>query len=463
MKNINRLFLILISIMLVFGPCCVYATNDGNNTTNNENETNTENTDPDNNPDEENKPTIEQKSISFGDEYKIKLSEGETKKLTVIVEPSDALIEWSSADTEIATVDQEGNVTAGTKGGTTKINATIKDTKITAACSVEVVASKNNDATLKSLSVNGTLSPEFKSDVTEYKVTLDKDVTSLDFDFELSDSNARAFLPSDSKNKDLKNGDVLTFKVVAEDEKTSQSYKFTIVKEANSLDLKSLFINGYALNEIFDSSVTQYTASIPYEIDTITVKTGTVATTNEVAVKISGITNLKVGANTVKVVVSDKTDSSKSKTYTIVVTREKEVSIEEKPTSIITSAIVDNNNSNSTPNSNNNISNANNSDNDDDFLKYAIVSLACLILFAIGGIGIYFYIKTSPKKLKKKIVEDKKDELSDAEVSIESIPKTQSNIESIMDEKLIETREFKKEDLQQTIDTNDLFNDKEDV
>ena len=75
----------------------------------------------------------------------------------------------------------------------------------------------------------------------------------------------------------------------------------------------------------------------------------------------------------------------------------------------------------------------------------------------------YFYIKTSPKKLKKKIVEDKKDELSDAEVSIESIPKTQSNIESIMDEKLIETREFKKEDLQQTIDTNDLFNDKEDV
>ena len=43
------------------------------------------------------------------------------------------------------------------------------------------------------------------------------------------------------------------------------------------------------------------------------------------------------------------------------------------------------------------------------------------------------------------------------------ITKNQENIVSIMEEKLIETREFKKEDLQQLVETENLFNDEEDV
>ena len=97
----------------------------------------------------------------------------------------------------------------------------------------------------------------------------------------------------------------------------------TIVKDASNLNLKSLKINGYALNEVFDYNTLHYTASIPYEVDTITVAATPID--NAANVDITGLTNLKVGENTVTITVSDKAGNSKK--YTIVVTRESEKSV----------------------------------------------------------------------------------------------------------------------------------------
>jgi len=481
MKKINKLLLIIISIMLVLGPSFVYAVegdntesnsgevaenNGSTNTENNNTDDETENNNADNeNKDEEDESTVEeQKSIKFDmEETESTLKTGETLLLKVIVTPSDAKVTWVSSNEKVAKVDSTGLVTALDKSGEATITAKLNDV-IKAEYKIKVDAPKSTDATLKDLTVNGTLSPEFKSDVYEYTIELDKNVTSIDFEPVLSDDSAKPFPPSDSKNKSLKNGDVLTFKVVAEDGKTSQSYKFTVVKEASSLDLKSLYINGYALNEIFDPTITDYTASIPYEIETITVKTSSEATENEVSIKVSGITKLKVGDNTVKVVVTDKSDNTKTNTYTIVVTREKEVSVEEKPTSIITSSGITGEDGNNTSKPSSGNDKNNNDSGSDDFLKYAIVSLACLILFAIGGIGIYFYIRTSPRKLKKMLVVQKTEEESPiVEVDNENNVNNQSNIEQMMEEKLVETREFRQEDLQQLDETDNLFDDKKDV
>lgn len=413
-------------------------------------------------------PTPEAKKSVSLDEYKITLDPNKTFKLTATVEPEGAEVVWESSDEEVATVDKNGLVTAGKSKGSATITVKLKDSESTSAsCKVEVTAS--NDATLKSLSIEGyEISPEFKSDVLEYTVNVDKTTTKIEYDYELTNKGATFFGPSESKNKDLKNGSILEFKVVAED-KTSKVYKLTIVKEDISVNLKSLKINGYALNEVFEATKLEYTASIPYEIETITVQAN--AEDKGAEVKITGVTNLKVGENTVNITVKDELGNSKI--YKIIVTREKEVSVEEKPTSIITSSNVVDKNENTT--SDNKVESKPSDGTGDDFLKYAIVSIACFILFAIGGIGVYFYIKTSPKKLKKEVIKTKtttEEKVSPiVEVEKKETKQNHSNISEIMDEKLVETREFKKEDLEETTnkkvkensDTESLFDDSEDV
>lgn len=384
------------------------------------------------------------------DKNKLELDAGKSSTLTATVTPDDATVLWESSDEDIATVDSNGKVTAGNKAGTATITAYIEDTDTKAECTVEVTRELGTDATLKSLTIsNGSLNKSFKSDVLEYKVTIGENVKSLifkDLEKDLTDSRAQYWVDGNEK---LKDGDVVTIKVQSENGKNTKEYKLTIVKDTVNLNLKSLKINGYALNETFKANTLEYTANIPYEIEVITVQAA--AEDSDAKVKVSGNKDLKVGENTVTVTVSD--NAGNTKTYKIVVTRDEESTVEEKPTSIITSSDTTDNDKNSSENKNK----ANDNSNDDSFLKYAIVSLACLILFVIGGIGIYFYLKTSPKKLKKEL--NKTPVVNDSPV-VEVKNEDNSNIQSIMDEKLIETREFQKEDLNKT---EDLFDNDKDV
>lgn len=408
------------------------------------------------------KPTKEptQYKITL-DQKKLELNVDKTATLKATVTPSDdsVEIEWSSSNNEAVSVDQNGKITVGTKAAQDIIiTATIKGTDVKATCTVDVSRTIGKDATLKSLNIsNGSLDKTFKSNILEYSVTVDSNVNFLkfkDLQSDLSDSNAGYMVTG---NNNLKNGSTVSILVTAEDGETNKTYKLTIVKDTVSLNLKSLKINGYALNEVFDKETLEYTASIPYEIETITVQAA--AEDSDAAVKVSGITNLKVGENTVNIVVQDT--AGNSRTYTIIVTREKEVSVEEKPTSIITSS-----NTNNQTSSNTTDATTQKNDNDDNFLKYAIVSLACLILLTIGGIGIYFYIKTSPKKLKKELnnQNETNEEISPIiEVENTTTTEKQGNIEEIMNEKLVETREFKKEDLEVISETENLFDEDEDA
>ena len=70
------------------------------------------------------------------------MEKGETKKLTANVTPSDATytINWTSSNTNIATVSSTGEVTAKAKGNAT-ITATISGTSLKATCNVTVTIS----------------------------------------------------------------------------------------------------------------------------------------------------------------------------------------------------------------------------------------------------------------------------------------------------------------------------------
>ena len=300
------------------------------------------------------------------------------------------------------------------------------------------------DYTLKTFDVlNGELDKKFDPNTFKYTVSIDADQLKLKLDFTY-DENAQYLI---NGNNNLDNGDVV--KIIISDKETGKEqnvYKFTIKKDIVDLTLKSLKINGYALNEVFESDNLNYTASIPYEIDTITVEAAANDSRAEVS-KATGTTNLKVGKNTVKVTVKD--GNGNSKIYKIIVTREKESTLEENPTSIITSSgeLEEDENSNVITNQNNNTNNS----GGDNFLKYAIVSAACLILFTIGGIGVYFFIKTSPSKLKNQ----PKNTIPTTPVNE---PKKENKIVTIEEEKprrrdmtieelFSNTREFKKNEL----------------
>lgn len=383
------------------------------------------------------------KNISL-DKTSLELGTNKSITLVATVTPSGSEIEWSSSDEEVAKVSENGKVTTLSKAGTTTITATIKGTTIKASCTIKVTKAVGNDATLKKLVIsNGTLDKEFKSDVYNYSVTLDTSVNKLEFTYELSDSNASYFGPSSNVNKNLKNGDKLELKVVAEDG-TNHTYTLTIVKDASNLNLKSLKINGYALNEVFDYNTLHYTASIPYEVDTITVAATPID--NAANVDITGLTNLKVGENTVTITVSDKAGNSKK--YTIVVTRESEKSVSENPTSIITST--SSNQTSSIINSNSNHK------SDDSFLKYLIVSIACFILFLIGGIGIYFYMKTSPKKIKNELKNLNNGKKQQKSPILEVGNEKQEALKEAMNEDLMKTKEFSKEETENLFDEEDV-------
>lgn len=71
----------------------------------------------------------------------LSLSVGDTQQLTATVLPSSASLQqlqWTSSDTSVATVDNEGNVTAVSQGNCTITCASMDGSSVTATCSIAV-------------------------------------------------------------------------------------------------------------------------------------------------------------------------------------------------------------------------------------------------------------------------------------------------------------------------------------
>ncbi|MBU5591005.1 Ig-like domain-containing protein [Clostridium sp. MSJ-4] len=96
------------------------------------------------------------------------LLEGSSEKLTATVLPEDAInkkIIWTSSDSSIATIDENGNVTA-VKGGQAVITATVEGTTLTATCNVTVTPiSKDETITVESEQSKLRVGQEFTTDI----------------------------------------------------------------------------------------------------------------------------------------------------------------------------------------------------------------------------------------------------------------------------------------------------------
>lgn len=332
-------------------------------------------------------PAISDKVTLTLDKSKLELTVGEVATLTATVtNATDTSVSWSSSDNSIATVDSTGKITAvgaGTVVITAKSNA---DSNVLANCDVTIKAKQlSSDASIKSLNLSvGTLNKTFSPNDLDYTITIPAGTKELNIKdaITLNDSKAGLLVSGDSN---LKNGSKITAVVTAENGQ-QRTYTFTIAKEVVDLSLKSLRVTGYTLEQAFDPNTLNYTLTIPYEAQDVTIQAA--AASSEASVSVSGATGLEVGKSVVTVTVSDA-DGNKRE-YKITVTREAETEENEEEEENISST--------SSSTSNQTSKDVHEDNRKDRTLQYVLVSIGCLILFLIGGFGIYFYIKTSKKK-----------------------------------------------------------------
>ena len=314
----------------------------------------------------------------------LELTEGESETLVATVTNSEnTSVKWKSMDETIVKVDMNGEVTALSPGKTI-IMASIDDNTLD-TCEVTVKAKQlSSDASIKSLNLTvGTLNKTFSPNDLDYTITIPAGTKELNIKdaITLNDSKAGLLVSGDSN---LKNGSKITAVVTAENGQ-QRTYTFTIAKEAIDLSLKSLRVTGYTLDQAFDPNTLNYTLTIPYEAQDVTIQAA--AASSEASVSVSGATGLEVGKSVVTVTVSDA-DGNKRE-YKITVTREAETEENEEEENI---------SSTSSSTSNQTSKDVHEDNRKDRTLQYVLVSIGCLILFLIGGFGIYFYIKTSKKK-----------------------------------------------------------------
>lgn len=180
------------------------------------------------------------------------------------------------------------------------------------------------DAYLTSLEVSqGTLSPEFNKDVTEYEVTVPESVSII----KITANPCTGAVREGSGNKALQLGEnEINIVVTAEDKKTTKTYKIVVTRGDSgepSAFIKELTIKNEncKLSPEFDSKNNKYTITAPHGTEKLDLE----FTLEEKAAKleINGNENFKDGENKVTLKVT-ASDNSATQEYVITVNVEEE-------------------------------------------------------------------------------------------------------------------------------------------
>lgn len=175
---------------------------------------------------------------------------------------------------------------------------------------------KSNNKELKSLTVEGyMLTPEFSNDVTDYSLTINDDVDSLEITAEPADEKAEVEIIG---NSNLLIGDnTIQVKVTAEDG-TIRTYRINVTKGSQvEFGLTSLTIEGYALTPEFDENTYEYTLEIN-DPSVTSLNINTEPSEENATVEITGNTNLQVGRNIITILVKSE-DETENATYQVIV------------------------------------------------------------------------------------------------------------------------------------------------
>ena len=235
-------------------------------------------------------------------------SDKETIEITATPADSDATV--TGVGTKGLNIgDNTFDVTVTAQDGTTKKTYTIK------------VRRRNNDSSLTNLEVvadtDGTLSPSFNPDVTEYTYTSDPDEDEVTINVTLPDGATVSGI-EDPFNP--QNGEDAVILVTAEDG-TITTYIVHVERgKATNADLDELDVVGYTLSPDFDKDETEYNVTVPADVDSVVI-TAHAADAPRANVEGTGSKDVNSGANRFPVTVTAD-DGTTTKTYYVNVTRE---------------------------------------------------------------------------------------------------------------------------------------------
>ena len=161
---------------------------------------------------------------------------------------------------------------------------------------------KSNAKELSSLTVDQyKLEPDFNPDITEYSLTVGRDVENLVIEAVASDEKATVEITGN--NGLLLGENTVNIKVTAEDG-TVRTYKINVTKvEEIGLKLSELTVENYALSPEFSSDVYEYTLNIG-DISVTSLNIIAKSNNENVNVEIAGNNNLKPGENIITILVS---------------------------------------------------------------------------------------------------------------------------------------------------------------
>ncbi len=185
----------------------------------------------------------------------------------------------------------------------------------------------SKDSTLKSLAVsNGALSPSFSSSVKDYTVAVPYYITEVTLSFEANDTKNKGVSVASPIRLSLTAGSPVTQNITVTAEDGSQStYKVTVTRALPSTDatLSKLVPSSGTSGFAFRSDVTDYTITVPFEVDVISFDFET--NYPEATAGVSAGTKYPLSENETNLIVIPVTaeDKTTKKEYRITVIREK--------------------------------------------------------------------------------------------------------------------------------------------
>lgn len=218
-----------------------------------------------------------------------------------------------------ATITGTGTKTLKCGNNLEKIKVTAQNKK-TKTYQINIKRNCSNNAYLKGITISqGTLTPEFKEDVYDYNLKLDKTVNTLTIKGIKDNNNQK--ITGEIENKKINYGTTKVSLVVKSETGATKTYNINITKEdtrSDSNTLSSLTLSDG--NITFDPNQTDYETTVLYTTQKIDITATPENKTSKVVIK--GNDNLVVGENIITItVISEK---KQKKEYKIKVTRLKE-------------------------------------------------------------------------------------------------------------------------------------------
>lgn len=243
---------------------------------------------------------------------KDKLNVGEKAFIAVTSENEIHNINYNSDNKKNLDITKEGIITALLEGDS-KLEVVVKFNEKN-SCNVNIpITITSNDSSLKSLTLEEyDISNIFLKDKLEYEITLPYKYDKINII--ATPNNSSASIIGDGRR--YLNDGVNTYEIIVTAESGSTTtYKITIIREAASDEatLSNLLVQGYVLNEKFDSNNYKYSLNVGKNVDKITIKG--IPTYEFATVKGTGTFSLATGKNTYYIEVT--AENGNEQTYEI--------------------------------------------------------------------------------------------------------------------------------------------------